>query len=97
MILSIVVGLQLNLVGGDNKVTIGEKLYIRNCWSCHSDPRVGMMGPELITTPDRVFKPKILTKSYPDGYKPKRSTKLMPTFKLTDEEIEAIVKYVRSK
>jgi mono/diheme cytochrome c family protein len=80
----------------------GRRLYISNCISCHNkDPNVkGPIGPEIIDAPLEIMTAKIMTGKYPDllpeGFKPKRTTKLMrPITKLKDD-IPAIYEYVQS-
>lgn len=74
-----------------------QTLYKNNCVRCHNqDPsKAGSIGPELVTTPKEVLKMKVPTGQYPKDYKPKRKTKIMPKFKLTDDQLESIYWYIQ--
>lgn len=74
-----------------------QRMYERNCTKCHNvNPSLaGTTGPELVTTPERVYKVKIVHGSYPSGYKAKRRSKAMPKFKLYDWQIKSLYWYIQ--
>jgi mono/diheme cytochrome c family protein len=74
-----------------------EPLYTKNCVRCHNatPTKPGTIGPELKSTPENVFYGKITQGIYPVGYKSKRKTKIMPRFKMSKEETDKIVKYIK--
>lgn len=74
-----------------------QRLYERNCTKCHNmDPsKAGPIGPELVTTPQSVFRTKIVHGTYPKDYVPKRKTKIMPKFKLFDWQVDSLYWYVQ--
>ncbi len=76
----------------------GKRLYVLNCIRCHNaDPsKSGTIGPELYTTPERVFRTKVLEGVYPKWYSPKRHTKIMQTFPHLTTDIDKIYNYIRS-
>ena len=57
----------------------GEVLYRSNCASCHgSDPRrPGVSGPAIAGSTPALLEARVLHRSYPSGYQPKRDTHLM--------------------
>lgn len=76
----------------------GKRLYVLNCVRCHNanPTKAGVVGPELFTTPDYVFRTKVPEGTYPSGYKPKRRTKIMPKFKSLTNQTDLIYNYIRS-
>lgn len=74
-----------------------QRLYERNCTKCHNaDPsKPGSIGPELVTTPQKAFKMKVVHGKYPNGYKPKRNSKAMPKFGLFDWQVDSLYWYVQ--
>lgn len=61
-------------------VATGRKLYAANCASCHNptNPNLpGSVGPPIAGAPQDLIADRVLHRSYPPGYKPKRNTHLM--------------------
>ena len=58
----------------------GKKIYIANCIACHNlDPsKDGAIGPANKGSSRALVEARVLRGKYPKGYKPKRTTKLMP-------------------
>lgn len=80
----------------------GKRLYISNCISCHNkDPNLkGALGPEIVDAPLEVMTSKVMTGVYPEklpeGYTPKRKTKIMKAIPKLKEDIPAIYAWVQS-
>lgn len=76
----------------------GRRIYLTTCTKCHNtNPhKPGVIGPDLYSTPLKVFESKVPNGTYPKGYKPKRKTGVMPKFKHLTNKIDAIYKYIRS-
>ena len=76
----------------------GKRIYIMTCTKCHNtNPnKAGIIGPDLYSTPLEVFESKVIKGTYPNGYKPKRKTRVMPKFKNLTNKIDAIYNYIRS-
>jgi mono/diheme cytochrome c family protein len=76
----------------------GRAVYVANCVACHnSDPaKDGPIGPALKGSPPELVKSRVLRTEYPAGYKPKRNTKVMPTFPFLEPEIKYLAEYLRS-
>jgi len=75
----------------------GRALYLANCVACHNlDPsRDGPIGPALKGSSRELLEYRVLRTEYPPGYKPKRNTKLMPTFPYLKSEIPYLAAYLR--
>lgn len=60
----------------------GRLVYMTTCVVCHHpDPKLdGPTGPANYGSSLELIKAKLLKGGYPEGYKPKRTTHLMPTF-----------------
>lgn len=76
----------------------GESKYTMNCIGCHNiDPKKDSMGPAIYGSSFELLKSKVKHGSYPKNYKPKRSTRNMPTFPwLSDSDIMAIREYINN-
>jgi mono/diheme cytochrome c family protein len=76
----------------------GRQVYQAQCSSCHhpSDPaKPGAVGPELKGTSRPVLEAKVLSGAYPDGYTPKRSTKVMVPMPALAPDVPALAEYLR--
>jgi mono/diheme cytochrome c family protein len=64
----------------DPAVTRGRQVYMGTGIACHNvDPKVdGAVGPAVKGASREVIESKLLRGDYPAGYKPKRTTKVMP-------------------
>jgi mono/diheme cytochrome c family protein len=69
---------------------------VANCVACHNnDPsKDGPIGPALKGSPRELLESRVLRTEYPAGYKPKRSTKVMPTFPFLKTEIPYLAAYL---
>ena len=63
-------------------ISRGRTVYMTTCVVCHhTNPKlVGPTGPAIEGSSIELIKAKLLKGGYPEGYKAKRSTHLMPTF-----------------
>ncbi len=75
----------------------GRAVYVANCVACHNnDPaKDGPIGPALKGSPQELLESRVLRTEYPPGYKPKRDTKVMPTFPFLKTEIPYLTVYLR--
>jgi len=64
--------------GGD--VTKGRQIWLSQCVACHnSDPsKDGPVGPAVKGSSAPLLEARLQRASYPEGYKPKRDSKVMP-------------------
>ena len=71
--------------------------YLAQCTACHhpSDPSLpGSVGPELKGTSRDVLEAKLLRGTYPDGYTPKRSSRVMQPMPGLASDIDALAEYL---
>ena len=75
----------------------GRAVYVANCVACHNnDPaKDGPLGPALKGSPQELLESRVLRTEYPAGYKPKRDTKVMPTFPFLKTEIPYLAAYLQ--
>jgi mono/diheme cytochrome c family protein len=75
----------------------GRAIYVANCVACHNnDPsRDGPIGPAIKGSPKELLESRVLSTSYPPGYKPKRPTHVMPQFPFLKDEIPYLAAYLR--
>jgi mono/diheme cytochrome c family protein len=81
----------------DEKVKLGRITYLAQCISCHNaNPALeGALGPAVKGSSLELLKAKIRRASYPEGYKPKRDTRIMRPLPLTEEEIVALAEFLK--
>jgi mono/diheme cytochrome c family protein len=74
----------------------GRAVYVANCVACHNnDPaKDGPIGPALKGSPQALLEYRVLRTEYPPGYRPKRDTKVMPTFPFLKTEIPYLAAYL---
>jgi mono/diheme cytochrome c family protein len=75
----------------------GRAVYAANCIACHNnDPaKDGPIGPAIKGSSKELLETRVLTTSYPPGYKPKRVTRVMPQFPFLKDEIPYLTAYLR--
>ena len=75
----------------------GRAVFVANCVACHnSDPsKDGPLGPAIKGSSKELIEARVVRGSYPPNYKPKRNTKVMPTFPYLAPEIPYLVAYLR--
>jgi mono/diheme cytochrome c family protein len=81
----------------DPKWERGRAVYLANCVACHNaDPsKDGPIGPAIKGSSQELIQTRVLRTEYPAGYKPKRNTKLMPTFPFLKSEVPYLAIYLR--
>ncbi len=83
----------------DPLITKGKAIYQAKCIVCHNaDPKLaGAVGPEVKGASLELLKLRVKEGIYPQGYTPKRATKLMvPMPELSEEDIRALHAYLNS-
>lgn len=75
----------------------GRAIYVANCIACHgADPaKDGSIGPALKGSSPELLEYRVLRTEYPPNYKPKRTTKVMPTFPFLKSQIPYLVAYLK--
>jgi len=76
----------------------GRIIYFANCVSCHNNnPKMpGSIGPEVYGVPIDVLTQKIVSGKYPENYKPKRQSKIMPSMPNLKNEISNLHAFINS-
>lgn len=77
----------------------GRKVYMSNCIACHNvNPKVdGGLGPAIWGSSQELLQARVVKGSYPDGYKPKRETKMMTTFPHLQKDIDALHAFLQTE
>jgi mono/diheme cytochrome c family protein len=75
----------------------GRQVYLGQCTSCHAtDPsQPGPVGPPLKGSSRGLLEAKVLRAAYPPGYKPKRTTAIMPPQPQVAGELDALAEYLK--
>ena len=75
----------------------GRAVFVANCVACHNnDPsKDGPIGPAIKGSSKELIESRVLSTSYPPGYKPKRPTHVMPQFPFLKDEIPYLAAYLR--
>jgi len=75
----------------------GRAVFVANCVACHNnDPsRDGPIGPAIKGSSQELLEARVLSTSYPPGYKPKRPTKVMPQFPFLKDDLPYLAAYLR--
>ena len=75
----------------------GRQVYVAQCTACHAtDPsQAGPVGPPAKGSSRALLEAKLLRGEYPAGYRPKRSTKVMPPQLQATGEIGALAAYLQ--
>ena len=76
----------------------GRTVYFANCVSCHnSNPKKpGSIGPEVYGGTIDVLTQKIVYGKYPENYRPKRPSKIMPSMPHLNKEISNLHAFINS-
>ncbi|MDH4016373.1 MAG: cytochrome c [Actinomycetota bacterium] len=76
--------------------TRGRQVYMANCIACHSqDPAMdGALGPAVTGASRELLEARVLRAEYPDGYTPKRPSKVMIALPHLGGEIDALTAFL---
>jgi mono/diheme cytochrome c family protein len=74
----------------------GKTVYLANCISCHNiDPKLdGSVGPAVYGSSLELLKLRVLGRTYPEGYTPKRQTHLMPIMPYLEPQLTDLHAYL---
>ena len=78
----------------------GKRIFHSICINCHHpDPAKELSdhfthGPPIAGSSFELIKMRVLSTSYPKGYKPKRKSQFMTTFEMTDAELRGLHAFV---
>ena len=81
--------------GGD--AAKGRQIWLAQCVACHNvDPsKDGAVGPAVKGSSAALVEARVLHASYPPGYQPKRTTKVMPERPDLRSSIPDLAAYLR--
>ena len=76
----------------------GRMVYFANCVSCHNNnpKKPGSIGPEVYGVSIDVLTQKIVSGKYPENYRPKRPSKIMPSMPHLKKEISNLHAFINS-
>ena len=89
---------QKNSVALTNDIEKGRMVYFANCVSCHNNnpKKPGSIGPVVYGVPIDVLTEKIVSGKYPENYRPKRTSKIMPLMPHLNSEISNLYAFINS-
>ena len=78
-----------NTIALTTDIEKGRMVYFANCVSCHNNnpKKPGSIGPEVYGASIDVLAQKIVFGKYPENYRPKRTSKIMPLMPHLNKEI----------
>ena len=89
---------QKNSVALTNDIEKGRMVYFANCVSCHNNnpKKPGSIGPVVYGDSMDVLTQKIVSGKYPENYRPKRTSKIMPLMPHLNSEILNLYAFINS-
>jgi len=74
----------------------GKRVYANNCVVCHNaNPKLdGPVGPAVAGSSKVLLIKRVLEGTYPEGYKPKRATGVMPPMPHLKDDIDVLEAYL---
>ena len=87
-----------NTVALPTDIEKGRMVYFANCISCHNinPKKSGSIGPEVYGLSIDVLTQKIISGKYPENYRPKRPSKIMPSMPHLNKEISNLHAFINS-
>ena len=76
----------------------GKVVYRNNCTACHApDPnQEGGLGPSVAGSSLELLTAKVLLSEYPEGYTPKRDSRVMVALPFLEPELPALHAYLEA-
>jgi len=87
-----------NTIALTTDIEKGRIVYFANCVSCHNNnpKKPGSIGPEVYGASIDVLAQKIVFGKYPENYRPKRTSKIMPLMPHLNKEISNLHAFINS-
>ncbi|EMY77477.1 cytochrome C [Leptospira weilii serovar Ranarum str. ICFT] len=87
-----------NLSPEQKSISQGKGLYITNCSACHNqNPALdGAVGPAVKGSNFELLKARIVEGTYPSGYTPKRTSRVMTRLPLNDDQIRNLEAFLNA-
>ena len=85
-----------NTIASTIDIEKGRMVYFANCVSCHNNnpKKPGSIGPEVYGASIDVLTQKIVFGKYPENYRPKRTSKIMPLMPHLNKEISNLHAFI---
>ncbi len=88
-----------NTTGGDERAALvvrGRATYNSNCIACHHpDPSLdGTIGPAVAGSPFELVAARVMRGAYPEGYTPKRDTRVMIALPHLENDLGALTAFL---
>jgi mono/diheme cytochrome c family protein len=82
----------------DPKAAAGRSLYLSYCISCHNvNPKLdGSLGPSVQGSSLELLTARVIHGTYPEGYTPKRPSKIMVKLPLTEANVQELHAYLNA-
>ena len=87
-----------NTIASTTDIEKGRMVYFANCVSCHNynPKKPGSIGPEVYGASIDLLTQKIIFGKYPENYRPKRTSKIMPLMPHLKKEISNLHAFIKS-
>jgi len=87
-----------NTVALKTDIEKGRIVYFANCVSCHNNnpKKPGSIGPVVYGVSIDVLTQKIVSGKYPEYYRPKRTSKIMPSMPHLNKDISNLHAFINS-
>ena len=87
-----------NTVALTTEIEKGRMVYFANCVSCHNNnpKKPGSIGPEIYGVSIDTLTQKIVYGNYPENYRPKKTSKIMPAMPHLNKKISNLHAYLNS-
>jgi mono/diheme cytochrome c family protein len=75
----------------------GKSVYQANCTVCHNPNPLknGSLGPDVAGSSLELLEARLIKGTYPDGYKPKRESRVMVPMPQLQADLPALEAYLR--
>ena len=95
--LMILVGAFSSTTFAAGKAQKGKQIYQAQCIACHNlnPAKKGALGPAVKGASLKLLEFRIIKACYPKGYKPKRTTKMMPAMAHLKGSIKDITEFLK--
>jgi mono/diheme cytochrome c family protein len=86
-------------LSGEQLVARGKSIYALNCIACHAvnPAKDGAMGPAVFGSSMELLEARIMRGAYPEGYKPKRTTRQMAAITHLEKELGALHAFLNAQ
>ena len=85
-------------MSAEEMIEAGRSVYNANCIACHSlDPtKDGALGPAVAGASLDLLEARVIRAEYPEGYEPKRATRVMVALPHLETRLPELAAYLES-